>query len=397
MRPLSVWSRVCLAPLVLLASLIPLGASMLSAAPAPLYSQEVTLKALRHPSGALDALRYLHQLTPTDLLSLKSEPLLDALDQLALNPERSLQVRAWSISIMARFKVARPSLRALLQLDEQHKDARSVVLARAAALALRGLSRPDLLSGALKHPDPEVRGHAAASGADPALLCERATQDPWPQVRYEAVRGLIKIGGARVLCLQTALKDPADDVQERAAYALGALTGDPSWSPTPEQRRALIKSLRDLAGAPAAPLNARSSAFVSLARWGDLGPSEQALKTHLDKGGITPLAVAALKAISSSSATLEVKVFKLSEALEQSRSLEVRLQAASALARLDARAAKRTLMRAADRVGGREGARYLKLLEAAGLPQHDPQPSLVEPTSQDPLVPSLNEEDRAGL
>ena len=369
--------------------------------PAPLYSSNVTLKALRHPRGALDALRYLHTLPPSDLKILGSEALLLELERLALHEERSLQVRLWSVQLLARLQVARPALQKLVSEAPQGaspaQQARSTTLARASALALRSLARPDLLTEGLNHSDPEVRAHAASSGANPSQLCQIVTSDPWPEVRYEAVQGLMKVGGAQALCLCDVLKDTSADVQERGAHALGSLILDANWSPSDHERRTLIKSLRALAGDPRAPLPSRASAFVSLGRWGDLGPSEQVLKTHLTKGGITPLAIASVQAIASSSATLEERTAKLMVALEQSASLEVRLRAASALSQLGARQATRALRRAADRIGGREGARYLKLIEERGDLTHT-QSTVSAPEPQvDQLVPSLEDEDRFGL
>jgi|GEM_PF-1316354 len=369
--------------------------------PAPLYSASVTLKALRHPRGALDALRYLHTLPPSDLKTLSSEALLVELERLALHEERSLQVRLWSVQLLARLQAPRPALQSLVadvpKGASPTQSACLTTLARASALALRGLARPDLLEEGLQHPDPEVRAHAAASGAAPGQLCQVVTSDPWPEVRYEAVQGLMKVGGAQALCLRAVLKDQSADVQERGAYALGSLSLDAHWSPSDNERVTIIKSLRALAGDPRAPLPSRASAFVSLGRWGDLGPSEQVLKTHLTKGGITPLAIASVQAIASSSATLEERTAKLVVVLEQSGSLEVRLRAASALSQLGAQGATRALLRAADRLGGREGARYLKLVkERAERAETKEQPTSALP-QVDPLVPPLVDEDRLGL
>lgn len=369
--------------------------------PTPLYSSHVTLKALRHPRGSLDALRYLHQLPPSDLLTFKTEELLVELDHLALDSQRSLQVRIWSIELLKRLKAPREVLKQLwLQSHPIHstdvKEQHTLILARHAVLALRGLARPDLLSGALNHPDPEIRAHAASAGADPHLLCHVLTQDPWPEVRYQAVLGLEKIGGEQALCLSQALKDTKDQVQEQAARVLGLLSHDPSWSPTLQQRKDLIKGLRALAGTPSAPLNARASALISLGRWDSLEPSDQVLKTHLDKGGIVPLTLAALQAVALSSIQIEERVPRLIDALKKSTALEVRLKAAGLLVKLDTKVAIRAVQRVADQTGGREASYYLKLLQKKPLQVNTLGNSPIF-QGKDPLVPDLDDEAQQGL
>lgn len=379
-----------------LSSLCPLS----DAAPPPLYSPAVTLKALRHPAGALDALRYLHTLRPIDRALLAGEELFRQLDELILDERRSLQVRLWSVELLKAMGAARPSLQALIKASltlgspEDREGTEALILARSAALSLRALGRADLLTEALSHPDPELRGHAAASGAGPKRLCQLALTDPWPQVRGSAIRGLERVGGSEALCLREALRDQEPQLQARAAAVLGALKGESSWSPSEPQRAAVIRALRALAGTASAPLNARASALISLGRWGSHQPCDQIFKTHLGKGGIIPLALAAVEATALGTLSGEEKLKKLSPILEQSSSLEVRLSAASWIARLGAPNGARLLRRAADRAEAREARAYLKYLDRAQGVSEDQAPPA---EAIDPLVPALEDEDREGL
>ncbi|MCB9547465.1 MAG: HEAT repeat domain-containing protein [Myxococcales bacterium] len=148
-------------------------------------------------------------------------------------------------------------------------------LAREAALALAQLGRADLLGPALASADPEVRRHAAASGADPARLCA-LLGDPWPLVRVAAARGLGRAPAAAA-CLARGLEDP--DVRVQVAAARAAIEARPP---------ALRAPLRQLAGRGGRAGGGPRRAFAALAALGDLELAERASPPTWPRGHRAP-------------------------------------------------------------------------------------------------------------
>ena len=175
-----------------------------------------------------------------------------------------------------------PAISTLAAAAVRYASPEEIALAREAARALKQLHAKDALKPALTSPDPEVRAAAAASGAGGTALCDMLAKDPWPMVRIAAAQGL---AGTSAACLATGFTDP----DERVSIATARAAID---APTP----ALRPALRRLAASPKAATEARAHAFVALAALGDLEPAIAAMKTHLAKGEIVPLAQAAVRA-----------------------------------------------------------------------------------------------------
>lgn len=213
----------------------------------------------------------------------------------------------------------------------------AVALAREAGRALARLEAHELLAPALESADPEVREIAAQSGAGPQGLCTLLA-DAWPTVRVAAARGLAAHPVQAATCLAGALADGDARVQAAAARSAAVV-----------KLEALRPPLRTLAGGAQAPLEARAEAFMALAALGDFEPAERALAAHLDKGGIEPLALAAIRALTQRGAPDDRA--RLRAALE-SNAPAVRAAAGRALAELgDAEATPRIRARSEDTPG----------------------------------------------
>jgi len=371
-------------------------AAPLAALAAPLAAPPLdlpsALRALGHPQGTLDALRHLLTLPPEALEGARSEALYAALDRVTLDTAQPLTARAWAVEALKRLGQGRGATRALLTGEGVEP-----ALAREAAGALRALARVDLLAGATRHPDPEVRAHAAAAGADPEGLCALLS-DPWPAVRYGAIVGLERLAAPASICLAAALRDPEPAHQERAARALGALSAAP-WAARREESaglRALGAGLLALAADTRSPPEARGAALVAVARWGSTEPAERVLKAHVEKGGLLTLSACAAQAIAVAAPLSPAeRAARLSRLLVEGRAPEVRLAAARHLGALGAEGAERVRAWAA-RVGGDEGRAALARLPASAREGSGEGEGAGEGAPQE-LAPSLDEEDRLGL
>ena len=367
--------------------------------PAPVTSLDFTaaLKALKHPQGVIEGLRHLLSLELNQLERAKSERLYRALDDLLFDPNGTLLIRTWVIELYHRLRVCRPRY---LQLIDEGTDGSTLVLARRVAESMRGVGCVTLLerSEALSHVDPEVRAHVASTGARPQALCSRLN-DPWPAVRFAAIRGLEKRGGRVAVCLIQSLKDPLAHLQSRAATALGKVGAQ-------EVKADVIKALRRVVQTSKAPRSAREASLISLAQWGDLKPAITVLDTHLNKGGIVSLSSAAVRALSVAHASRQFPDqqlwLRLKRTLSNSGSILVRLESARSLIRwIDAEpigvyASKihSLIERVADERGGQEAKRLTALLKAHT--SLDPVQN-INRGAQDLELPALEDEDREGL
>lgn len=228
------------------------------------------------------------------------------------------RVRAVRAAAVLRGDPVPGLLAPLLSAAETPED---VALSREAARALYQLRAADALAPALASADPEVRAFGARAGAEPAGLCALATDDPWVEVRVAAADGLAghpSVAG----CLTQVLSDRHPKVQLAAAR-----------SASKARVPALREPLRRMAGDARASLPARAEAFVALGHLGDTEPARKALAVHLDKGGIEPLAQAAIRALTVAGEDRE----PIRRALG-SKSPVVRITAARALVELGDRA-----------------------------------------------------------
>ncbi|MEZ4471842.1 MAG: hypothetical protein R3F60_13835 [bacterium] len=242
--------------------------------------------ALQHLQSGQDAsalLASVEDLPRADVEAARAAGLPAAIARLVADEAAPTAARLLGARALARLGTEAAAALAPLAAADADLPERAA-LAREAAQALAQLGRADLLGPALASADPEVRRHAAASGADPARLCALLA-DPWPLVRVAAAQGLGRTPAAAG-CLADGLGDA--DVRVKVAAARAA---------TVARLPALRGPLRRLAGDAAAPVDARAEAFVALAAQGDREPAERALAAHLASGDIEPLALAAVRAL----------------------------------------------------------------------------------------------------
>lgn len=307
------------------------------------FDPSASARALSQPEARTGALRQLLTLGRLDLQDARKTGLGAATAALAADEavpftDRVLGVRA---AALLGGEPVPPLLSALLLPDPATPEA--VALARESARALRQLGAIEQLGAALESPDPEVRAHAAWAGAGGAGLCTALESDPWSEVRVGAARGLAR-HPAHVACIGPALHDDDPKVQQ-AAVATAVATPDP----------ALRTPLRQLAGDARAPTSARAEAFVALGHLGDIEPAEKALALHLDKGGIVPLAEAAVRAF----AAAKIEPARIRPALE-SEAPVVQLAAARALVA----AGDRESLGALEKLRGRVDPRRRRTVQA---------------------------------
>ncbi len=276
------------------------------------FDAAAAAKALSTPEGRPATLRGVLALDALELAEARKGPLAGPVAALVADTGGSFEERVLAVRVAALLgdAVAVEPLKALVG---QADTPESVALAREAARALRQLKAIDALALGLNALDPEVRAMAAAAGAAPGHLCRILQNDAWPQVRAAAARGL---GGHPrfAACLGDALSDPDGTVALAVAQAAGQV-----------KLKVLRDPLRKLAGSAKARVPLRAAAFLALARFGDIQPARAALTTHLEKGGIVPLAEAAVRALAIANER------ELLRAALGSKTVQVRLLAARLL------------------------------------------------------------------
>ncbi len=294
-----------------------------------------TLRIMKHDRGVDQALLYLMSLRRDQLLMIKTPSLLSQLSRVAcLNTESSsttetpknnspkaLKRALGAIKLLSQLQAPPPCLAerwlrpGLSSSRQVTGDLAFDLLSRASALAYRRGGRVDLLQGMTKHPDPEVREHAAHAGADPETLCT-CLNDPWRLVRFAAIRGLEKVSDPRGLCLIETMSTLDDDLRIRSVIALGRLA-ESSWAKGQSTPPHLSQALRELSRAPQESISIRRAALVALARWGSFSEAEAMVIAHLKSGGLVEVTRGALHAIISSgsqlSKTLTHKIIAESE------------------------------------------------------------------------------------
>ena len=289
------------------------------------FDPTAAINALKHDDGREGAFAQVMHLDGRAMASARrSQALIEAVGRVLDNPTLPIAHRILAARTLARLKAGAPVL--ARQLDRGQATAESTALAREVAVALRQLNTEEgsaALLGALSHRDPEVRAVASASALSPdapaaevEAVCERLLQDPWPVVRARAAEGLrAQRAGAR--CLVEALKDKQPKVQRAAAAGLVTLKA-------PESEAPLLK----LAGDPRADVAARAEALSALGALNVLDPARQVLETHLERGGIEPLATGAARAAALSTAPASLDLLRLAVT---SKTPSVALVAAQAL------------------------------------------------------------------
>ncbi len=324
------------------------------------FDPSASARALSQPEARTGALQQLLKLGRLDLQTARRTGLGTAAAALAADADAGFTDRVLAVRAAALLRGdAVPGM--LAPLTAGAGDPEAVALAREAARALRQLGAVEALTPALGSPDPEVRAHAAWAGAGGPALCELLASDPWSEVRVGAARGLARHPGA-VGCLGPALTD-ADPKVQQAAVATATAAPDP----------ALKAPLRTLAGDPRAPTAARADAFVALGHLGDVEPARKALAVHLDKGGIIPLAEAAVRAL----AAAKVPPAEIRPALS-SEAPVVQLAAARALVALG----DRDSLDALRDLRGRVDPRRRRVVD--GLIERLTTPSALGETVEDP-------------
>lgn len=309
-------------------------------------------RALAQPDARTGALRQLNRLGRIDLDAARAAGLgavaaTVAVDAKVPFTDRVLAIRA--AAVLGGGAV--PPVLAPLTTPGADAEPEAVALAREAARALRQLGAADALEPALAAHDPEVRAHAAWAGAGGEALCRLLAEDPWSDVRAGAAHGLARHPDAAA-CIAPALAD-ADPKVQQAAVATAIEAPDPR----------LREPLRKLAGDAKAPVTARADAFVALGHIGDIEPAEKALALHLDKGGIVPLAEAAVRAMAAAG----VEPARLRPALA-SEAPVVQLAAARALVAAGDRESLDALRALRERVDPRRRAVVDGLIERLGAP-----------------------------
>ena len=255
------------------------------------FDPSAATRLLEHPEERTATLRTLGSLKAPARAAAREAGLGQRVTALATDPTQRFEDRVLAIRAAARIggEHVQGPLRILTQGSH---DGVATAIAREAARALYQLGALKSLDSARLSVDPEVRAYAARAGGGVALCILLA--DPWPMVRAAAAVGLGKSPSAPK-CLARALEHEHPRVRYNAARSA-------QLAPHPSLRG----PLRALAGDARAPVDARAEAFVGLAHLGDLEPAKRALATHLEKGGIVPLALAALRAFAVNDAHLDV-------------------------------------------------------------------------------------------
>ena len=336
---------------------------------APPFEPAATLRALRHDEGRASALKVLDALSPAEraaAAAFDERAIPRALAELAADAEARIGHRLLAVEVLARLA----ALAAVEPLSERLRHTgtpEEIAVARAAAVALRGLGARAALAPAATSPDPEVRATVAGAAAAPDTLCA-ALKDPWPVVRAAAARGLAG-RPAESPCLLLAFDDRDAPVRIAAIQAAGQAGV-----------KAAAPPLRALAAETNAPLPLRVEAVVALGRLGDTEPAQKVLNTHLAKGGIVPLALGAVAALAAADRPESRETLR--RALD-SKAESVVAGAALALAALRDTEARPALERARERVHARHREAVEQALErlAPGA-----APATGSPTSDDPAA-----------
>jgi HEAT repeat protein len=255
---------------------------------APVFDPDATLRALGHDEGRQAALDQLSALSPPDRARAMAHgdgAFSKALATLAADAKARMGHRLRAVEAMAVL-VGAPAVPALAERLRHTGTPEETAVARVAAVALRGLHAKAELAAASAADDPEIRATVAAAAAKPEDLCARL-KDPWPIVRAAAARGLATQGEGAA-CIVGALQDRDVSVRAAALQTCG-LAGV----------KAAVPALRALAGDAAAPVPMRADAVVALGRLNETEPARRILSTHLAKGGIVPLAEAAVSALAA--------------------------------------------------------------------------------------------------
>jgi len=251
----------------------------------------IAAKRLVHPEARTATLRALGALPPMERAAARAAGLGRQVVMLATDSTQAFVDRV--LAVRAAALIGGDEVHAPLRiLTQAVHSAAATAVAREAARALLQLGAVDSLDSARESLDPEVRALAGRAGGGVALCALLA--DPWPEVRAAAAIGLGVSPGAPK-CLARALGHAHLMVRLNAARAAQS-------APDPALRR----PLRKLAGDARARLDVRAEAFVALAHLGDYEPARRALSTHLAKGGIIGLAVAAVRAFGVGEGHLEV-------------------------------------------------------------------------------------------
>jgi len=300
-------------------------------------------RLLNHPEERTATLRALGALNSGEQEVARTAGLGQTVASFATDPIHSFRDRV--LAVRAAALIGGPEVEGPLRiLTQASHDGVSTAMAREAAKALFQLGAVGRLDSALRSNDPEVRAFAARAGGGVALCVLLA--DAWPMVRAAAAAGLGKRPSSPK-CLARALAHTHPRVQLNAARSAQTAL-DP-----------LLKGpLRTLAGNARAPLDARAEAFVGLALLGDYEPAQRALDTHLEKGGIIPLALASLRAFAVDEGKLDV----LRKALA-SKADPVRVAAAKLLVARGDFESRTRLEEMASTVGPRYRATMRALLE----------------------------------
>jgi HEAT repeat protein len=265
-----------------------------STRPGAVVDPAATVRALAHGEARKGALAVIAHARPEDRTALRRADAVPALLRLALDPQvpfpdRVLAVRAFGALANT---AETPQLAPLLDAVKPGAPAGAPAdraLAREASRVLQRLGPAALLRPALESTDPEVRAVALEAAGDSPVLCA-ALSDPWEVLRLAAVRGLSRLPG-EADCLAAALDDTSPAVRGAAVGALGDA-----------QVKAAAPALRKVAGDTTGPVLVRAEALAVLGRLGDFGPARTVLETHLDKGGIVPLALGSIAALADSKA-----------------------------------------------------------------------------------------------
>lgn len=316
------------------------------------------LKALQRPSAPL-------------LSWAQDQPQIGAqLAQIAQDHRVPLEDRLRALRAIGLYAAPPEALTGLLmgRADDPEQQA----LGREAALAIVLLKGSELLRPALTHADPELRATALRAVGDLEAACaalgvNAPSADPWPSVRRAAARAL-RAAQTPLGCMLAALEDDDLQVRRHALEAIGAQHA-PQLRPT----------LRRLAAEATADVQLRALAVGALAQLGDLEPTAQILRTHLEQGGIEGLVQGAIRALLvSESPTAEAELVTL---IEKSASFAVRLHALQALAAVSAPRSEALFTQLFAASSGPQRQALLQLGERQGWPTGEPE--LDEPGEED--------------
>ena len=382
------------------------------------FSEKLTLKALQHPLGTQDALEFLLHLPKEQKINAQTFKIYTHLDQLLNNEETPFKQKVWTLYLLRDFKANRPILRTLWK---KAKKGKNLVLGRLAAENLRILKAYDLLEGAHLHPDPEIREHAAHSGANHTSFCSML-KDPWPNVRYAALRGLERFMESSSssltphdsshlsrssrfvpsLCILEGLKDPLPLIQLRTAYTLRFLMTH-QWDHflNPEDQQTLLKRVRHEFKQSHHSKDLRTELLHALSLMGDFVMVNRILMTHLEQSGLETYVIASLEALFNSLLSQKKKKKWFKSLCSESDDLQVRLKACILLLRTDLKE-KPWLERTYDHRSLKEQELIQKALYTL-FPKKFSAPSSFsthpfdaikfDPHQPDPLVPPIDQDD----